>query len=208
MLALIYRDHGDEAINFMETSGTGCHVRYKRRGWKDYQHHTFAIEEAKQAGLIKPGPWTQYPAAMLRARCISAVARMAFPDSIGGMYTPEELGAEVDQDGSVVAHVATVHALPQPEPDDTQPQMESQRKRMWATAREHKWTDDQIHKLLSVEFPAAFDQEKKRGSTLLLNRGEMARLIEMVSTPPPFAEGPVEGEIVGEQPALRIEADE
>jgi hypothetical protein len=60
---------------------------------------------------------------MLRARCISAVARMAFPDSIGGMYTAEELGAEVDEDGApIFAHVEpprtigpASHPIEQPE---------------------------------------------------------------------------------------------
>jgi hypothetical protein len=39
---------------------------------------------------------------MLRARCLSAVARMAFPDSIGGMYSPDELGASVRVEGETV----------------------------------------------------------------------------------------------------------
>lgn len=46
------------------------------------------------------GPWTQYPAAMLRARAISEVVRMGAQDVMaGGIYTPEELGATVDADG-------------------------------------------------------------------------------------------------------------
>lgn len=96
MLAMIYRDHGDQAMQFQETSAERCVVVYKRKNWTQAKQFAWTIEEAKQAGLTgKGGPWSQYPPAMLRARCISAVARAAFPDSIGGMYTPEELGAEV-----------------------------------------------------------------------------------------------------------------
>lgn len=103
MLALIYRDHGDGAIQFDESTPAICTVSYKRRTWPARKRHSFTIEEARSASLIKAGPWQQYPAAMLRARCISAIARMAFPDSIGGMYTAEELGATVNvtADGDV-----------------------------------------------------------------------------------------------------------
>jgi hypothetical protein len=58
---------------------------------------------------------------MLRARCISAVARMAFPDSIGGMYTPEELGAEVDEDGTPIQATITPRIVPAPSTPIEQP---------------------------------------------------------------------------------------
>jgi hypothetical protein len=103
MLALIYRDHGDEAFRFVETTAERCTAEYRRRGGKEAGTFTFTLEEAKLAGLFKNEVWNKYPAAMLRARTISAVARMAFPDTIGGMYTPEEVGAQVtvDDEGAV-----------------------------------------------------------------------------------------------------------
>ncbi len=106
MLALIYRDHGDEAIRITETTAERCTIAYRRRSWSEPQSYTFTIEDAIRAGLAGGGnpAWQKYPQAMLRARAISAVARMAFPDSIAGMYTPEELGARVrvDEDGEIV----------------------------------------------------------------------------------------------------------
>ncbi len=98
MLALIYRDHGDGAVVFTHSDETRCEISYKRRNWTSRQVYAFTLEDAKRADLLGKTSWQKYPAAMLRARCISAVARMAFPDSIGGMYTPEELGAEVEVD--------------------------------------------------------------------------------------------------------------
>lgn len=95
MLALLYRDHGDGALWFVESTETACRVSYARRGWPERRDYQFTIDDAKRAGLLTNATWTKYPAAMLRARAISAVARMAFPDSIGGMYTPEELGGTV-----------------------------------------------------------------------------------------------------------------
>ena len=105
MAALIYRDHGDLALSFVQTDNHACRIEYRRRGWPAPQSYAFTIEDAQQAGLLSGpngGNWKKYPAAMLRARCISAVARFAFADTIGGMYTPEELGALVDEQGEVV----------------------------------------------------------------------------------------------------------
>jgi hypothetical protein len=102
--AMIYRDHGDHALLIEESNGERCSIIYRRRNWTAARRLDWTIEEATAAGLTtKGGPWKQYPAAMLRARCLSAVARAAFADSIGGMYTHEELGAEVDVvDGEIV----------------------------------------------------------------------------------------------------------
>lgn len=101
MLALIYRDHGDDAIVFEESTADRCTVAYKRRNASRPGKFTFTMQEARTAGL-QGGNWAKYPSAMLRARCVSAVARMGFPDSIGGMYTPEELGQSEDAEGEII----------------------------------------------------------------------------------------------------------
>lgn len=63
----------------------------------------WTIERAQQAGLTGKAVWKNYPAAMLKARAISEVARDACEEALSGMhYTPEELGAEVDADGEIV----------------------------------------------------------------------------------------------------------
>lgn len=104
MLSMIFRDQGDQALKILESNDRVCRVRYKRRGG-DPGELAFTLEEATQAGLIARNPnYKTYPAAMLRARAISAAARVAFPDSIAGMYTPDELGARVvvNEQGEVV----------------------------------------------------------------------------------------------------------
>lgn len=113
MLALIYRDHGDGAVVFTRSDNMRCDIAYRRRSWDRSQSYSFTLDDAKQAGLMSNQTWQKYPAAMLRARAISAVARMAFPDSIGGMYSPEELGAavEIDREGGIV-----IIDAPTPEP--------------------------------------------------------------------------------------------
>ena len=65
---------------------------------------TWDESKARKAGLWgNKGPWTNYPAAMLRSRAISEVIRMGATDVMaGGIYTPEELGADVDGEGNVI----------------------------------------------------------------------------------------------------------
>ena len=55
----------------------------------------WTMERAKAANLAGKGVWKQYPAAMLKARAITEVARDACPEVLSGVaYTAEELGAE------------------------------------------------------------------------------------------------------------------
>lgn len=65
---------------------------------------SYSIEEAKQAGLVKPkGGWEKNPKAMLRARCVSGAMRMYAPHLVVGVYTPEELEDMRDDDGTTTA---------------------------------------------------------------------------------------------------------
>jgi hypothetical protein len=58
---------------------------------------------AELAGLLGKSNWKNYPAAMLKSRAITQCARDACEEALFGLhYTPEELGAEVDEDGVVV----------------------------------------------------------------------------------------------------------
>lgn len=80
------------------------------------------IAKARTAGLWgNRGPWTLYPAAMLRARAISEVVRMGASDVMAGsIYTPEELGADVDADGNPLPQ--QMQATRQDAPAAPQPQ--------------------------------------------------------------------------------------
>lgn len=67
----------------------------------DFQYRSeWTIARAQKAGLSGKGVWKTYPAAMLKARAITEVARDACQEALSGVqYTPEELGAQVDADG-------------------------------------------------------------------------------------------------------------
>ena len=58
---------------------------------------------AEEAKLLSKPVWQQYPASMLKSRAITQCARDACEEVLFGLhYTPEEMGANVDEDGVVV----------------------------------------------------------------------------------------------------------
>jgi hypothetical protein len=68
------------------------------------------VAKATRAKLLNKDTWQQYRGSMLRARAISECVRMACPEVLhGSIYTPEEIGANVDADGTPVD--ATVQQL-------------------------------------------------------------------------------------------------
>lgn len=71
---------------------------------------TFTVADAKKAGLKfttssgKPTGWTKNPKNMLFARALSNGVRWYCPDVFSAStYTPEELGADVDGEGNIIA---------------------------------------------------------------------------------------------------------
>jgi hypothetical protein len=102
MLSMIYRNVPGAIVNFLVTDANQCSIEARRPNGK-FTKFSFTMEDAKRANLTGKGPWVTYPAAMLRARCISAMARAMFPDALSGIvYTPEELGAQVNDDGEIL----------------------------------------------------------------------------------------------------------
>lgn len=91
MLAVCQRSPLCETFACVESSATKATYVAKRVGQPETRL-TWTIEEAKAAKLDGKDNWRMYPAAMLRARCIAALARMVFADLLLGLYTPEEMG--------------------------------------------------------------------------------------------------------------------
>lgn len=114
LIASRIRAHGYE-YHVKRLDDTGCVVEFSRGG-QTVGESSFVEADAKAAGLLgKPGPWKNYPRNMYFARAISNGARWYAPEIFGGapVYTPEELGADVDRDGEVV------HRTPTEQPIDT-----------------------------------------------------------------------------------------
>lgn len=91
MLALAYQNIAGFTIE-VKGNEQVCSVTATRPGKPPYTS-TFSITDANRAGLTKGTNWQKYPAAMLRARALSACLRVVAPDAIRGIYTPEEMGA-------------------------------------------------------------------------------------------------------------------
>lgn len=94
------REHSAQAcvIEFFERDHAGNRETLGIVSW--------SMDDARAAGLTGRAPWKSYPRAMLFARAITEGARTHCPDVFGGapVYTPEELGADVDAEGDPVAN--------------------------------------------------------------------------------------------------------
>lgn len=58
---------------------------------------------AEEAGLLGKDVWKKYPASMLKSRAITQCCRDACEEALFGLhYTPEEMGAVVDEEGNLL----------------------------------------------------------------------------------------------------------
>ncbi len=107
-------------INFLKSDNTCAEIEFLRpeKGSKAFVSK-FTLEDATKAKLMGKDVWQQYPAAMLFSRAISAGLRKVCPEALMGVsYTPEELGASVDQEGNVIETTGrAVQSSPDPQPE-------------------------------------------------------------------------------------------
>jgi len=117
MTALIRKAGHRVRVRFEASTGTAW-ATITRADDPDFEFRSeWTIERAIQAGLCtlkdgkpyarsdkgKPTSWEKYWQAMLKWRALSEVSRDAAEDCLFGMhYVPEELGVEVNEDGTVV----------------------------------------------------------------------------------------------------------
>lgn len=97
-VALCVRSPVCEWMRCIETTPERATYETKRRGHPEPSRLSWTIAQAQTAGLTGSQTWRSHPAAMLRARCASALARSVYPDLVAGVYDPDE-AAEIDRDG-------------------------------------------------------------------------------------------------------------
>ncbi len=107
LIAAIVKQTGRYRYRVLTHDDTACELEWLERvdgQWDVVGKSKFTIEEAKTAGLIGKGAWKTYPSDMLFARALTRGARRFAPDAFGGapIYSPEELGADVDGEGQVI----------------------------------------------------------------------------------------------------------
>lgn len=90
-----------------------CKIKFLENG-EEVGISSFSMEDAKAAGLTGKDNWKKYPRNMLFARALSNGQKWYAPDVYNGatVYTPDEMGATVNEDGEIV-EVKAIDAQPE-----------------------------------------------------------------------------------------------
>lgn len=93
LIAALVKSRSDVCKYFMLVESTVTAATYEtlRNGDPQPTRLSFTMDDAARAGLTGKDNWRKYPAAMLRARCITALARAVYPDLALGIYDEDEL---------------------------------------------------------------------------------------------------------------------
>lgn len=94
MMALVKRSPECLFFRLVKSTAQMAEFQTHRKGEPTPTTLSFTIAEAQQAGIASKPVWRQYPAAMLRARCIAALSRAVYPDLMMGIYETDELERE------------------------------------------------------------------------------------------------------------------
>lgn len=175
MNAMIYRSGLVEDIQ-ITSDDKQCIVTMKRKG-KSAFTESFTIQDAAALGLTGKDNYKKQPKVMLRWRAFAACARIAFPDIILGLYTPEEMGAEVEvtDDGAMTVIVSNGQASPaqlpagEPEPQDEPPSVSR-------GGDSGAWTEDEAR-----QFAAEWKKDGWKDADILAALG-VSRLGEWAGT--------------------------
>jgi len=101
MLALARRTGQLHDIQ-MRVTNDGATVTVTRAGQSPYTT-MFGVVEATDMGLINKDNWKKQFGIMCQWRALAANLRITFPDAISGLYTPDEAGAIMDEEGALVS---------------------------------------------------------------------------------------------------------
>jgi len=105
MMASAVKRHPDYDYHVKEHTNTKCVIEFFHIS-QSIGLSEFTIEDAKRAGVSfdKHSAWSKYARNMLFARALSNGVKWYCPDVFGyqPVYVPEEMGANVDEDGDVV----------------------------------------------------------------------------------------------------------
>ena len=113
MLALTYRTREMEVFDPTDDA-TSCTVRVKRRGF-DEVVIVWTDADTARAGIGGGFGWQKYPRIMRRWRAVAEALRLAFPDVLAGVYTPDELGLGYKVEGGdlvIDVDATTVEIIP------------------------------------------------------------------------------------------------
>jgi hypothetical protein len=180
LMATAVKRSGRYNYRVMEHTDQTCRIAFFERWdggrFEQIGESVFTAADARKAGTQN---MDKYPRNMLFARAMSNGVRWYCPDVFSGapMYTPEELGADVDEEGNLVESIdITPPPTPAPDPTPSRPAKpapqrpaqaepsgyisEGQRRRMWAIANEHGWQREDVRDIVAaICGDRAFDDE-------------------------------------------------
>lgn len=149
-----------------EMSDTVCTIEFMEHfngSWTAIGTSSFSIADAKKAGTKN---LDKFPRNMLFARAMSNGVRWYCPDVMNGsvVYTPEELGAEVDEDGNVIDGIVTpseVEPVVDQTPQAAEPEPKMTKQELAAAVQDTRPTRDQI----LAELPSLTIEEACKAKT-------------------------------------------
>lgn len=88
LIASLVKSRRDVCLYFQLIESTPERATYKthRVGEPEPTTMSFTLDDAKRAQVMGNPTWQKYPSAMLRARCITGLARAVYPDLVMGLY--------------------------------------------------------------------------------------------------------------------------
>jgi len=117
MLALAIRTQQLESYSMNIVNGDAV-VVIKRKGWPEHRV-TFGPKEATALQLSGKDNYKKQPTVMYKWRALAEALRFTFPDAVSGIYTFDEMGAEMNSEGElqlnrgVASAAQTSVAMPQ-----------------------------------------------------------------------------------------------
>jgi hypothetical protein len=117
MLALIERSGQLADIQIEPHNGGAVRCTMKRKGRSP---HTEIFGDAEAAAMQLSGKdnYKKQKQTMYRWRAVAACARVVFPDVITGLYTPDEMGVDMTEDGELLPpHVPVTETTVELDPE-------------------------------------------------------------------------------------------
>ena len=108
LMAAAVKRQGKYNYRVIELTDTGCELAFFEAG-QEVGRSKFDKADAEKAGLLQKDNWKKYPRNMYFARAISNGQKWYAPDVFNGatVYTPDELGAVVDEEGNAIIPAET-----------------------------------------------------------------------------------------------------
>lgn len=157
LMAAAVKRSGRYNYRVLEMTDAACEIAFYD-GAQECGRSRFTIEDARKAQTKN---LDKYPRNMLFARAMSNGVKWYCPDVFNGstVYTPEELGAVVNDDGVIEGEVIqAVERTPDPPAhwlDDNQT-----RARFWAWVGKQGLTNEEVHEALGVDSIYEFEGSK------------------------------------------------